>query len=66
MVYIDSETEKSRLAIVNWGPPGWIFLHAISFSYPENPTQEERGHHNHTEAEVSGLLQLFSPLWKNL
>jgi len=21
-----------------WGPPGWVFLHSISFGYPNNPS----------------------------
>ena len=25
-----------------WGPSAWIFIHSISFTYPENPTDEEK------------------------
>ena len=25
-----------------WGPPGWNFLHYISFTYPNNPTKEDK------------------------
>lgn len=25
-----------------WGPHAWVFLHSITFNYPENPTYEER------------------------
>ena len=25
-----------------WGEPGWIFLHSITFSYPEKPTKEDK------------------------
>lgn len=56
MVYIDPETEKSRLAIENWGPPGWTFLHAITFSYPENPTQEEKKKYFAFFDAVAGVL----------
>ena len=24
---------------VNWGRPGWKFLHAVTFAYPMNPTE---------------------------
>ena len=23
-----------------WGPSGWIFLHTITFNYPEKPTKQ--------------------------
>ena len=23
-----------------WGPHAWIFLHSITFDYPDNPTKE--------------------------
>lgn len=25
-----------------WGPHGWIFLHAIAFNYPEQPTLQQK------------------------
>ena len=25
-----------------WGPSAWYFLHSLTFSYPENPTQKEK------------------------
>ena len=25
-----------------WGPPAWIFLHSITFQYPEYPTDIEK------------------------
>lgn len=25
-----------------WGSSAWIFLHSISFSYPENPTKKDK------------------------
>ena len=25
-----------------WGPPGWEFLHAIAFNYPEKPTDADK------------------------
>ena len=25
-----------------WGPPGWLFLHTITFNYPTNPTEEDK------------------------
>lgn len=25
-----------------WGPPTWDFLHYVTLSYPDNPTQEEK------------------------
>ena len=28
-----------------WGPHGWIFLHTITFNYPEKPTKEDKFYH---------------------
>ena len=25
-----------------WGPPGWTFLHSITFAYPNNPTDVDK------------------------
>ena len=25
-----------------WGPHAWIFLHSVSFSYPDDPTEEDK------------------------
>lgn len=33
---------ENYLHLKEWGPRGWIFIHAISFSYPETPTLEHR------------------------
>ena len=29
-------------SIKSWGPSAWTFLHVISFSYPDNPTKEDK------------------------
>ena len=34
----------AKLSIERWGPAGWNFIHAASFSYPEHPTEEQRMH----------------------
>ena len=28
-----------------WGPSGWLFMHSISFQYPENPTEEDKNNY---------------------
>ena len=25
-----------------WGPPAWIFLHTITFNYPNNPSEQDK------------------------
>jgi len=25
-----------------WGPPAWLFLHTITFNYPNNPTETDK------------------------
>jgi hypothetical protein len=27
-----------------WGPSTWIFLHSVTFNYPDNPTSENKKH----------------------
>lgn len=34
----------TALSIDIWGPKAWGFLHACSFTYPDNPTDEDRIH----------------------
>lgn len=33
---------NSGLITKIWGPPGWTFLHAITFGYPLNPTDQQK------------------------
>ena len=28
-----------------WGPSGWLFMHSISFQYPENPNEEDKNNY---------------------
>ena len=28
-----------------WGPSAWLFMHSISFQYPENPTEEDKNNY---------------------
>ena len=28
-----------------WGPSAWLFLHSVSFQYPENPTDQEKNNY---------------------
>lgn len=28
-----------------WGPHMWVFLHTLSFEYPDNPTDKEKDHY---------------------
>ena len=25
-----------------WGPSAWLFLHTVTFNYPNNPTEEDK------------------------
>ena len=33
---IDPNVDNGMMTKV-WGPAGWLFLHCVSFGYPENP-----------------------------
>ena len=35
-------TSISNISPTAWGPPGWKFLHYITFTYPNNPTNKEK------------------------
>jgi hypothetical protein len=35
------------IAIENWGPAGWHFLHTVCYCYPEEPTDDDK-HKLHT------------------
>ena len=35
---------KNGLMTKVWGPAGWLFLHCISFGYPENPQTYDLEH----------------------
>lgn len=32
----------NRSSIYHWGPSGWNFLHAVSYSFPVKPSEEEK------------------------
>lgn len=34
----------SLMEVQHWGPAGWKFMHAVSFGYPEKPTQQDKNH----------------------
>jgi hypothetical protein len=36
------ESQKKNLSAEVWGPCGWIFLHSISYSYPEDPSDTDK------------------------
>ena len=40
-----------------WGPSAWTFLHAVSFSYPEDPSPE----HKEAALNLFSSLQLLLP-----
>ena len=39
-----------------WGPPGWKFLHFISFSYPTKPTRKHKRQFSNFFASVGHVL----------
>lgn len=32
----------NRSSINSWGPSGWNFIHAVSYSYPKRPTSQDK------------------------
>lgn len=39
-----------------WGPPGWIFLHFITFGYPDNPTEEDKQNYKNFFINIKNVL----------
>ena len=39
-----------------WGPSAWLFLHTITFNYPENPTQQEKDSHYQFFTNIENVL----------
>lgn len=42
--------------ICHWGPSAWIFLHSITFNYPEFPTEQEK---KNTESFFQSLVNVL-------
>ena len=36
--------ERTGFQTCVWGPPGWVFLHTLTFSYPEDPDVATKKH----------------------
>ena len=39
-----------------WGPPGWTFLHSITFAYPNNPTNVDKTKFAHFFNSLASIL----------
>jgi hypothetical protein len=39
-----------------WGPSAWIYLHSVSFTYPNNPTDKEKQHFKHFYESIKDTL----------
>ena len=39
-----------------WGPSAWLFLHSVTFQYPENPTEVEKLNYNHFFTSLQHVL----------
>lgn len=44
------------MQVDKWGSSGWLFLHAITFNYPEQPTREDKAVHRDLFTAVSRTL----------
>jgi hypothetical protein len=43
-----------------WGPSAWRFIHAVSFTYPNNPTQEEKKQYIDFILNLQNILPCFA------
>ncbi len=48
--------ETNNLKSADWGPSGWIFLHSVSFGYPDQPTQQDKDHYKSFFENISHVL----------
>ena len=39
-----------------WGPPTWFFLHSVSFTYPNNPTDQDKKNYYDFFISISNIL----------
>lgn len=39
-----------------WGPPAWFFLHSVSFTYPNNPTDQDKKNYYDFFISISNIL----------
>lgn len=39
-----------------WGPGGWIFLHTMTFNYPDKPTKEDKKKYTNFFNMLGGML----------
>ena len=43
-----------------WGPSAWRFIHATSFTYPNNPTQEEKKYYIDFILNLQNILPCYA------
>jgi len=43
-----------------WGPPAWEFLHYVTLTYPNNPTEEEKNTYKNFFITLGNILPCFS------
>ena len=39
-----------------WGPDGWIFLHTVTFNYPEDPTEDDKRNYYNFFMNIKNVL----------
>ena len=39
-----------------WGPPTWFFLHSVSFTYPNNPSDQDKNNYKIFFESISNIL----------
>ena len=51
------------MSVINpefWGPSGWRFIHSVSFTYPEDPTNEEKKRYIDFILNLQHILPCFA------
>jgi hypothetical protein len=41
----NNEESKANIDPKIWGPGAWLMIHSVSFSYPDNPTDDDKKHY---------------------
>ena len=39
-----------------WGPPGWVFLHSVTFGYPIEPTFAQKEHYRNFFTNIGNIF----------
>ena len=55
----NNDNDDNDMITKIWGPGAWVFLHSISFTYPKNPTKNDKENYKKYFESLSEVLPCF-------